>query len=467
MALHAEMLDRPAGEGARAVALALLADAREEAGRMARGGAGEALHDFRVSIRRLRSTLRAWRDTLGTAARDKDLRRLRKVARATGEARDAEVLLAWLEKVAGELPEAHRPAAAWLREKLEARCRTGDLSAVVERLVAALEPLARRLKHGRSDRDESSFDLAIAGRIRDHASAVEGWLARVEIPADEPSAHRARIGGKRLRYLLEPLRSLPGLGAKEAVRELRALQDLLGELHDAHVTVEFLSASRGEAEAERVRHGVPGDGPGLRPGLLALELAASRSAAALFARVREEVLPTRGAGALAPALAVAAALEARASRHAGTPAEVRHLLDALPEGARDWPDPVEEEAGWLPDPAGGEGYRLLRGPVGERHLREVATGSGKRRSIVREPTDAATFEAYWPLTEGRRLHRVRRTDPSGSGFRVDAYLDRSLVLAVGPEGAPLPDWLEPVRVRDVSAERAYRDEGIARRARRA
>jgi len=46
---------------------------------------------------------------------------------------------------------------------------------------------------------------------------------------------------------------------------------------------------------------------------------------------------------------------------------------------------------------------------------------------------------------------------------VDEYLDRPLALAVGPADAEPPGWLEQVRVREVSDERAYRDEVIARR----
>ena len=163
---------------------------------------------------------------------------------------------------------------------------------------------------------------------------------------------------------------------------------------------------------------------------------------------------------------MAEALVANAARHGPESPESRHLLDSLPPGAREWPDAVEEEAGWLPDSAGREGFRLLRSGSGDRFFREVASGSGARRGAVREPVDAATFEAYWPLTEGRRLHRVCRIDPSGSGWRVDEYLDRALALAVGPADAGPPGWLEQVRVRDVSGERAYRDEVIARRARR-
>ena len=463
MRLDPETLDRPAPEGTRAVALALLADATDAAARAGGAADADALHDFRVAVRRLRSTLRAWRPALGSSLRRKDLRRLRRVARSTGDARDAEVLLAWIARAAEHLPAAHRPAAEWLSRRVEPRTRDADLSASVERFIEAADSLSRRLKHVRPPPSGETFGEAIAARIREQATSVAAWLARVETPADAPLAHRARIEGKRLRYLLEPLRDTPGAESADALKALKRFQDILGELNDALVASQVIRASRHDAEAERMRAAEPDGGPGLRPGLLALELQAVRRAETAFDQLRREVLSRQGGPTLDPALAVAAALAIRAARHESGSPESRHLLDSLPPGAREWPDAVEEEAGWLPDAAGREGFRLLRTAAGDRFFREVTSGSGARRGAVREPVDAATFEAYWPLTEGRRFRRIRRGDPSGTGWRVDEYLDRALALAVGPADAEAPGWLDRVRVRDVSGERAYRDEVIARR----
>jgi CHAD domain-containing protein len=316
MVLHPEILDRPPSEGARTVALAFLGEARERAGRLGDPGDASALHDFRVSVRRLRSSLRAWRDALGGAVRDKDLRRLRKVARATNEARDAEVLLAWIGRAAGTLPPAHRAAAEWLSDRLEPRTRGASLTASVERLVEAADSLSRRLKRERPLPSGETFGEAIATRIREQAAAVSAWLARVESPADAPLAHRARIEGKRLRYLLEPLRDTPGVESADAVKALKALQDLLGELNDSRVAADVLRAAR--QEAERMHTAKPDEDPGpspdLSPGLLALELQAERRAATAYEQLRREVLSRQGGPPLAPALAVAAALDFRAAR---------------------------------------------------------------------------------------------------------------------------------------------------------
>jgi hypothetical protein len=75
------------------------------------------------------------------------------------------------------------------------------------------------------------------------------------------------------------------------------------------------------------------------------------------------------------------------------------------------------------------------------------------------------FEALWPLTEGRRIAKRRHLVASVPGWHFDAYLDRPLVLAVAEEGNPEapPPWIEAVLVREVSAERGYLDEALARR----
>src|SRR6266704_3478367 len=53
-----ELIDRRAEEGTRVVALGLLSDADQAARALERQDDEEALHDFRVALRRLRSALR-------------------------------------------------------------------------------------------------------------------------------------------------------------------------------------------------------------------------------------------------------------------------------------------------------------------------------------------------------------------------------------------------------------------------
>jgi CHAD domain-containing protein len=278
------------------------AQVRARADRIADPSDVAALHDFRVAVRRLRSTLQAWREPLGEAVRDKDLRRLRRVARATGDARDAEVLLAWIGRIARSLPAPQRAGAAWLQGRLAPLVRTPHLSVGLDRFRAGAGTLARRLETKAVPRSSRTFAAALAPRVREQALAVKACLGRTGEDAD---LHRARIEGKRLRYLLEPLRGTPGADSGRSVNALKRLQDLLGDLNDARLAVPVLRRARREAETGGTRHA------GLVPGLAALERRARERVDLLLARVRTEVLPTRGATTLAPSLRLAAALESR------------------------------------------------------------------------------------------------------------------------------------------------------------
>ncbi|MBZ0119643.1 MAG: CHAD domain-containing protein, partial [Sandaracinaceae bacterium] len=59
------LLDVSANEGVRTLALGFWAEARDAAERLEQQADVEALHDFRVALRRLRSCLRAYDSLLG------------------------------------------------------------------------------------------------------------------------------------------------------------------------------------------------------------------------------------------------------------------------------------------------------------------------------------------------------------------------------------------------------------------
>jgi len=230
-------------------------DVRASAARVpsAPDAAPDAVHDARVAVRRLRATLRVFRDctapepgtvealtwwvrTLG-AARDAEVRRSGLAALAADLERPAPDVLAGLIVLDGALVAADAAARAEVAAALaSARCR--DLTARLDALAAA-PPLT----------DESGEAAATALR-----PAVEGELARVERRAgpvvawrgpgagDRPEpgvVHRLRKAARRARYAAEVL---AGSGdratdrwADDVVAHHRELQDLLGTVHDADV----------------------------------------------------------------------------------------------------------------------------------------------------------------------------------------------------------------------------------------
>ncbi|HEX5758474.1 MAG TPA: CHAD domain-containing protein [Thermoanaerobaculia bacterium] len=330
----AVLLGRPAAEAVRRLALRLLDEATAAHARLADPADAEALHDFRVAVRRLRSTLRAYRPALAESLSKKLERALKRLGEKTGAGRDAEVQLAWLRAVEPELPPYHRAGGQWLAAKLEERRRDG-YTVATDHLARGFAPLAddlrRRLGVYRAEvkLDGSSapppFAATAGEALRAAAADLGERLAAVHAAGDVAAAHQTRIAGKRLRYLLEPLGEEVD-AARALVKRLKGLQELLGELHDAHVFEEELAEALAAAAAERA-HGIleatlGGDPAALRqrsrgrttqPGLLALARRNRARRDDLFRRLDEGWLGGRAEPLLEDVEALAQRLEGGAA----------------------------------------------------------------------------------------------------------------------------------------------------------
>jgi len=256
--------DKPARAGAQhardflAPALfALIAEVRRTQARVSatagrrNGGANdpEAIHDFRVALRRLRTTLRPARRVFGKRRLREIGAGLRRFAQATGALRDEEVLRETL--VALELPpRARAELAAWLVQR--ARQERVRRRAVVALLTApdgpdgpslgtALAHLERRI--GRR-RHEEIGTLAMAEATAAAAFAGVEELASAD-PRDVAAMHALRIRFKRLRYSAELF--APALGERSAVvaKSAARMQKRLGELHDVDEALVRVGRSRG------------------------------------------------------------------------------------------------------------------------------------------------------------------------------------------------------------------------------
>jgi CHAD domain-containing protein/CYTH domain-containing protein len=230
----------------RLVALGHLADASAARDRLKSSSDHEALHDFRVALRRLRSWERAFRPYLRGDLSKKLRRRLRSVAGDTGASRDLEVHLSWLVEQRRSLGRRQRPGLSWIlanlrQQKTEADSLLahdvgGRFGRLESKLRKALETYRDRvrLRDDGSAAQPPAFADALAPRVRDAAGDLRDHLERVQSAADQRDCHEARISAKRLRYLLEPVaRSVRG--ASDVVERLKSMQDVLGDLHDAQV----------------------------------------------------------------------------------------------------------------------------------------------------------------------------------------------------------------------------------------
>jgi CHAD domain-containing protein/CYTH domain-containing protein len=487
MRLGDHVLDLSAEEGARVVALGFVAGARTAAEALAAGVGEEPLHDFRVAVRRLRSALRMFRPWLqgGGGIRPRHEKRLRKIGRSTNEARDAETQLAWLATQEDALASTRQRVGyerAVARFEAQAHLGRESIAAAAQRYRRAADRLERRLRtyerEVSSDGEAgTSFAGALASIIGDQFAVLSETVNAIAGVSDQETTHRARIEGKCLRYVLEPLRGHRGVDASEAIERLKRLQDVLGELHDAHVLAGTLRELLTDAAAERARQlhaavlehgasrGAKWDAPRANPlpGLRALVRLVRDRRDALFAQLDRE-WRAGGMNALAAEVrTLAAALETRAGGKIEH--ERRFLLAALPPKVAD--HGVEIVLGWLPGSRVRERVRRVRGPDGERYWRALERSASAMRFETEEETTQSFFDALWPLTDDRRVAKRRHSVHEGSlVWEIDAFVDRDLVVAgvalpVGATDVSLPDWLRPFVLRDVTDDPAYLDENLS------
>ena len=209
----------------------------------------EDLHQFRVTLRRLRSAWVTFGPVLPCRFMTQWKPRLRALAASTGPVREWDVLLSdWLPAARHGLAADDDVARSWLdeaeRKSREARRRDwellrADLAAPdVPQALADLERAVAAFKRDGGAGSQPRF-------ARSRASALRKKLirrGRQPKRASAPRLHRARIAAKQWRYLYEAFYPALGVRAPKRYRaQLRKLQDALGEVHDVEASLARLA----------------------------------------------------------------------------------------------------------------------------------------------------------------------------------------------------------------------------------
>jgi exopolyphosphatase/guanosine-5'-triphosphate,3'-diphosphate pyrophosphatase len=215
----------------------------EECDRAAAGFEADPVHDLRVSIRRCRSLAD------GLTAMDphpswKEMKKAgRKLFRALGELRDMQVMQEWIEKLsaATERDAANRVSTGNYGDPVVLKLLNHVHAREAECKQLALKDLNQfdrkrwrqwsRTLPGRASR------LRPGNMVYLHL-ALEKWTAAYDLhkrairTRSQVALHELRIGIKRFRYTVENF--LPAQHERWG-RDLKELQDLLGEVHDLDV----------------------------------------------------------------------------------------------------------------------------------------------------------------------------------------------------------------------------------------
>lgn len=226
------------------------ADARlgETVPRLLGTGDSEAVHDFRVALRRMRTLLEVGRPVLGRFHADEVKAALRDVHRAAGALRDEEVII----EVVTSLEVGHPDVDAWiegrrrrerrLRGALRRRIREGDLDRA-RRLLDAM--LAFRVKPSRDRRVTKFARRATEDARRD----VD--RRRSAGPETPEELHRLRIAYKRLRYTAETFATVLPSDLASLAQPAARHQGRLGRLHDIDMALACVRAARSLSDPGR------------------------------------------------------------------------------------------------------------------------------------------------------------------------------------------------------------------------
>jgi CHAD domain-containing protein/CYTH domain-containing protein len=461
------LIGRPAGEGARLVLSGLLSATSGAARRLEseRDRDEEALHDFRTLLRRTRSVLKAYRTVLGRRARRFE-RAIREIARSTSAMRDAEVQLAWLDARAAALPKRAADSIEVLRKQLELERQAGYARVRKKSIPAlrAMESDARRWLRSKDAQptggsNPESFGRFTASVLRKASGDLAARLDAVRSLSDQVPIHRARIGSKRLRYVLEPLKDEHPLAA-EALQRLKELQDGLGEIHDRHVLLHLLGGGS-PARSKRAAHA---RGPA-EP----LRAAAKSELRQHFADLRRDWLREGAHQLLERIELLASELDSGAAPRPTEHREIerKFLLKRLPERARG-ARVKEIWQGWIPGERLQERLRRVEQDGRLEFFRTVKLGRGIERIEIEEQAAPSLFQRMWPLTEGRRvLKRRYLVENDGRTWELDEFLDRPLFLAEvelpsADARVSIPRWLATEIEREVTGEDEFVNVNLAR-----
>jgi CHAD domain-containing protein len=249
------------------------------------------VHGMRTASRRMRATLKIFRDLLPRGPRRHFAAELAWFAGELGRVRDLDVQCATIEHdIAAAAAASARfgPYLARLRQDRDAAAQVLASALRSVRVHTLLSDFAAFLDAEPSAAARRRWaDLSARDGATEFGLRARRRLRKLERRANDDPApermHALRIRCKRFRYLLECFEPICDDRLREHVQVVRKLQDTLGEYQDAHVAIERISAdlaALGDSEQ---------DGTAKAP-LLELSQAREQDAAAARKRFRKEWL---------------------------------------------------------------------------------------------------------------------------------------------------------------------------------
>jgi CHAD domain-containing protein len=214
----------------------------------AQSGDPHSVHAARVASRRLRAALPVLRKSLDDQAISKARTRVRRMTRALGPVRELDVALQSLEELAGRGVTSARAINHVRRVIVEERSarRRAMLDEITPRRVERLRRELAAVGSGPEARVRPEAIKDAARRVERRARELARVIEKAGSLYVPERLHLVRVAAKKLRYAMEVERELKRSRAVARIRQLKALQDCLGRLHDLHILSEKTRSARSQ-----------------------------------------------------------------------------------------------------------------------------------------------------------------------------------------------------------------------------
>ncbi|MCZ7395956.1 MAG: CHAD domain-containing protein [Candidatus Methanoperedens sp.] len=208
----------------------------------------EFIHRMRVASRRSRSCLPLFEECFPSGKYREWRKEIRNITRALREARDADVQIAFLKAYTEKLKEESlRPGAQRFllrlrqrRERVQPRVIKALDRLLESGVVEDMEKSCRKMRKGRAEVNSPETYQKALVHITSRLDEIFAHEASVYIPENIKEHHAMRIAVKRLRYTMEVFSPLYEGELENQLAVCKKLQDVLGDLHDCDVWIDYL-----------------------------------------------------------------------------------------------------------------------------------------------------------------------------------------------------------------------------------
>ena len=226
----------------------------------------EHIHKLRVASRRLRAALNIFEECFPRKRMKVWRRAVKNLTTSCGAARDADVLIVFLENYSTHLEPRAAGGIEYLIRIQKARrlLMQSDVVKVLDSLKASgvlfdLSDVCSAIERSKDNGNISIKTISTYKKAHNRIVArLDELLALSRFVHDRSAIikhHELRIAAKRLRYTMEIFSTIYKNGLKDQIALMKQFQDVLGEMHDYYVWTQDLRAHRLEIPAH-VRYGL-------------------------------------------------------------------------------------------------------------------------------------------------------------------------------------------------------------------